>query len=107
MFVQLCRPAHQPNRVRRYEQVVQYCRQFHERTGEVPSYSTIAAALGIHDRSDVRKYVAQAERMGFLTRSGEYTGGSGRTKGQRIRLGTPQEAAEGHQSIRFGREAED
>lgn len=75
-------------RIRRFEQVANFCLVTFEETGIVPSYSTIAAALSICDRATVRKHVIEAERHGLLTRSGSYTGGAGRTNGQRIRLAT-------------------
>jgi len=84
--------------------VVSYCHEYYDKTGAVPSYSTIASALRIHDRATVRKYVVQAESRGLLSRSGVCTGGSGKTSGQRIRLGTPEEAAEGQQAIKLGSE---
>jgi len=79
-------------RMRRYEQVATYCRQFFDQTGSVPSYSTIASALGICDRATVRQHVVEAERRGLLHRAGTPVGGSGRTQGQRIRLGRADEA---------------
>lgn len=83
---------------------MQYCRSFFERSGTMPSYTTIAAALRIHDRATVRQYVVQAERVGLLSRTGPYKGGAGNTNGQRIRFGTPEEAAEGRKAIKLGRE---
>jgi hypothetical protein len=91
-----------PARVRRFEQVASFCRSTFEATGIMPSYSTIADALNIHDRATVRQYVVQAEDRGLLIRSGKCTGGAGRREGQRIRLGTPEEAAEGRQRIKVG-----
>lgn len=73
-------------RIRRFEQVANFCVVTFEKTGIVPSYSTIAAALSIYDRATVRRHVIEAERHDLLTRSGSYTGGAGRTHGQRIRL---------------------
>jgi hypothetical protein len=102
MVTQLCRPTHQPNRVRRYEQVVAFCRSFFDQTGAMPSYTTIANALGIHDRATVRQYVVEAEGYGLLSRSGKCVGGAGRTHGQRIRFGRPEDAVGISQIIRHG-----
>lgn len=100
MATQLCRPTHQPNRVRRYEQVVAFCRSFFDQTGAMPSYTTIADALGIHDRATVRQYVVQAEQVGLLSRSGKCVGGAGRTHGQRIRFGKSEDVVGISQIIR-------
>lgn len=89
-------------RIRRYEQVAVYCHKFFAETGYVPSYTTIAEALGICDRATVRQHVVEAERRGLLHRAGTPVGGSGRTQGQRIRLGRPDEAQQ--VTIRLGRE---
>lgn len=93
---------HNPSRVRRFEQVASFCRSTFETTGTMPSYSTIADALNIHDRATVRHYVSEAELHGLLHRTGDCTGGRGKREGQRIRLGTPEEAAEGRQRIKMG-----
>jgi len=107
MINQSCRHTVQPNRVRRYEEVVAYCHTVFEQTGEMPSYTNIASALRIHDRATVRQYVAQAESYGLLSRTGEIRGGRGSVPGRRIRLGTPEEAAQGRQTIKLGRELAD
>ncbi|MET1084826.1 MAG: hypothetical protein ABWY12_17545 [Burkholderiales bacterium] len=79
-------------RQKRYEQVATFCHHFFAQTGFVPSYTTIATALGICDRQTVRQHVVEAERRGLLHRAGQTVGGSGRTQGQRIRLGRADEA---------------
>jgi hypothetical protein len=61
--------------------------------------------LRICDNGTVRKHVKEAEAAGLITLA-DYRGGRGVRAGQRIRLGTPQEAAEGRQAIRFGNEVE-
>jgi len=97
--------APQP-RKRRYIQLVDYCRLAFEQTGVVPSYSMIRDELRISDNGTVRKFVKEAEAAGLITLA-DYQGGRGVRAGQRIRLGTRQEAAEGRQAIKFGNEVED
>lgn len=78
-------------RPRRYRQVAEYCAHVVASGEPIPSYSQIAAALGIFDRGTVRRYVMQAEKAGLLTRTGETFGGRGNAS-RRIRLGQPDEA---------------
>jgi hypothetical protein len=94
-----------PPRKRRYIEVVDYCRHTLESTGVVPSYSMIRDALRIYDNGTVRKHVKEAEAAGLITLA-DYRGGRGPRAGQRIRLGTPQEAAEGRQTIKLGSEVD-
>lgn len=93
---------HNGGRLRRFEQVARFCRSTFETTGAIPSYTTIADALNIRDRGTVRQYVSEAEHHGLLHRTGDCTGGRGKREGQRIRLGTPEEAAEGRKTIKMG-----
>jgi hypothetical protein len=93
-------------RKRRYIELVDYCRRSFEQTGIVPSYSMIRDEMRISDNGTVRRFVKEAEAAGLITLA-DYQGGRGVRAGQRIRLGTPEEAAEGRQTIRFGNEAED
>lgn len=92
-----------PPRQRRYIEVVEYCRAMFAKTGSVPSYSMIAEALRLADKGSVRRCVKEAEAAGLITLA-EYKGGRGPRGGQRIRLGTPEEAAEGRQTIKMGYE---
>ncbi len=68
----------------------------------MPSYSMIRDALRISDDGSVRRYVKQAEQAGLISLA-PYIGGRGQRCGQRIRLGTPEEAAAGRKTIRLGR----
>jgi hypothetical protein len=74
-------------RVPRYLQVTRFCHEHFDRTGTMPSYTTIAVGLNIYDRATVRRFVVQAEDRGLLERSGPIAGGAGRTEGKRIRFG--------------------
>lgn len=104
-FSMLSTQYHEPRpRQRRYIEVVEYCRAIFAQTGIVPSYSMIADGLHLNDKGSVRRHVKEAEAAGLITLA-EYKGGRGPRCGQRIRLGTPEEAAEGRKTIRMGCEA--
>jgi hypothetical protein len=75
----------------RVDALVAYVRRMFEQHGETPSYSMIRDELGFFDNGTVRRAVKVAEAKGDLT-LGEYTGGRGPRRGQRIRLGRPEEA---------------
>jgi hypothetical protein len=79
-------------RIPRMIQLVAYCRRVFEEQGHTPSYSMIREELGIEHDGTVRRYVKQAEQTGLLWLD-EYRGGRGPRKGQRIRLGRPDEAS--------------
>lgn len=96
-------PARKPRPRKRVEQLVAYCRSNFEQTGIVPSYSMIADELRMFDAGTVRRCVKQAEAAGLITLA-DYRGGRGPRRGQRIRLGTPAEAAEGRKVLRLGSE---
>jgi hypothetical protein len=97
-----CQP--QPaQRQPRYVQLVDHCRDVFARTGRIPSYSMIRDALRISDDGSVRRYVKQAEQAGLISLA-PYVGGRGERCGQRIRLGTPEEAAAGRKTIRLERD---
>lgn len=90
-------------RQRRYLQLVDYCRRAYAATGIVPSYSMIAEALKISHAGTVRRYVHQAADAGLISLA-PTVGGRGPRRGERIRLGTPEEAAEGRKAIAYGRD---
>jgi hypothetical protein len=101
-MIVMCQPQPAP-RQRRYLQVVEYCRREHAATGKVPSYSMIRDALHISHDGNVRRYVRQAADAGLISLA-PTTGGRGPRRGERIRLGTPEEAAEGRKTILMGRD---
>ncbi len=82
--------APHPIRRTRLEQVMDYCRRVFAEQGHAPSYTMIRDELGLTDRATVRQYVKQAEARGLVT-LGDYAGGRGPRRGQRIRLGNASE----------------
>jgi hypothetical protein len=72
-------------------EVVAYCRAVFAEHGHTPSYSMIRDQFGFYGNGDVRRYVKQAEAGGLLELT-DYRGGRGPRRGQRIRLGRPEEA---------------
>lgn len=76
----------------RMMQLVDFCRRTIATTGTAPSYSMIRDGLKIGDDGTVRRYVRQAEAAGYLSLNDDYRGGRGPRRGQRIRMGTPEEA---------------
>lgn len=75
----------------RVDALVAYVRRMFDQCGEAPSYSMIRDELGFFDNGTVRRAVKVAEANGDLT-LGDYSGGRGPRRGQRIRLGAPDEA---------------
>jgi hypothetical protein len=53
----------------RYAQILTYVRAQISETGRAPSYGQICRALGIGDRSSVRKLVLYGERRGHMLRT--------------------------------------
>lgn len=78
-------------RPRRLDEIMAFCHRIYRESGHAPSYSMIRDECRITDNATVRQYVKRAEAEGLLT-LGEYTGGRGPRRGQRIRLGLPEEA---------------
>jgi hypothetical protein len=74
------------------QQVVDLCWRFVREAGAPPSYSQIRDELKISDDGTVRRYVRQAVDAGLLSLNDDYPGGRGPRRGQRIRMGLPEEA---------------
>ncbi len=86
----------------RMMQLVDFCRRTIAEKGAPPSYSMIRDGLKISDDGTVRRYVRQAEAAGLLSLNDDYRGGRGPRRGQRIRMGTPDEAQQ--VTIKMGRD---
>jgi DNA-binding IclR family transcriptional regulator len=50
-------------------QVLRFIRRYRAEHGASPSYATICDALGIHDKSTLRRIVVRLEKRGLLRRS--------------------------------------